>query len=117
MIVSLPQNDKLSAARKSQLEKSRETYRYAYDWPEGVATSAELPTRDKYSPGYLVKTSKVYAEIGVNLAAMAVEEWEPKKAAEALKSKFEGLTKPFLQEPRGGPRVPRARRVPSLASS
>lgn len=73
MSVSLPQHDDDTTDRQNQLAASRETYRYAYDWPAGVATAAELPEDDHYPLTYVAHSAGVYAKIAANLAAMAVE--------------------------------------------
>ncbi|MFK7986069.1 MAG: lipoxygenase family protein [Sandaracinaceae bacterium] len=73
MSVSLPQHDDDTTARANQLAESRQTYRYAYDWPVGVATAVELPEADHYPLSYIAHSAGVYAKIAANLAAMAVE--------------------------------------------
>jgi arachidonate 15-lipoxygenase len=69
----LPQNDEATDDRNAQLADSRDTYQYAHDWPVGVATLADLPKSQNYSLLYNLQVIKVYAAIGLNLAAMAVE--------------------------------------------
>ncbi len=49
----LPQNDSDVEARETQLGTARETYRYSYAWPPGVAVAAEVPESDTYSAMYI----------------------------------------------------------------
>lgn len=91
MQVCLARNDASPGARADQLASSRGTYRYAWDWPIGVATSAELPAGDNYGLGYVAHSVKIYAEIGANLAAMAIEGASHDELEKALRARFERL--------------------------
>jgi len=91
MSVSLPQNDDDAAKRADWLRERRTQYRYAYDWPVGVATGAELRDEDEYSLGYLAGTMAVYGKLGVNLAAMRVEGFDGKEAAFHLTKRLAGI--------------------------
>ncbi|MCB9603185.1 MAG: hypothetical protein H6720_22945 [Sandaracinus sp.] len=84
----LPQDDPKAQARQDRLAKRRETYRYAYDWPPKVATSAELPRSDDYGPLYLLESAKVYASVGVNVAAMAIEGHDAGDLLHTLEKRF-----------------------------
>jgi arachidonate 15-lipoxygenase len=86
---TLPQYDTAREARAPQLERSRETYRYDYSWPDGVATAAELPKADGYGLVYTAHAAAVYARIGANLARMAAEDFSVADLEHALKSRFE----------------------------
>ena len=91
MRACLPSEETNPNARADQLATSRGTYRFAYDWPEGVATAAELPSEDNYSMGYALESVGVYLEIGANLAALTIEGIEHGKIQGALRSRFEAL--------------------------
>lgn len=51
--LQLPQHDSRSGPRQDQLASARETYRYSYEWPPGVAVAAEVPRSDTYSANYI----------------------------------------------------------------
>jgi arachidonate 15-lipoxygenase len=92
MRVCLPQNDKNAGARADQLATSRGAYRYAYDWPIGVATNAELSPSDEYSLTYTARSIGTYLDIGANLALMAIEGAEKNDVAGKIRARFEGLS-------------------------
>src|SRR5438105_4087934 len=68
--LSLPQNDSDLAGRGAGLAAARATYRYAYDKPNirGLAMSAEVPSQDKPSPGWVVATTATVVSLGKNAA-------------------------------------------------
>jgi arachidonate 15-lipoxygenase len=96
--MDLPQNDGDAGARTARLANKREIYRFAYDWPPGVATSAELPRSDDYGALYLLESVKTYAEIGVNVAAMALEGHEGRDVLATLEARFAGVTAEKMHE-------------------
>ena len=98
MKTTLPQDDRDAQARQDRLAKQRETYRFAYDWPPGVATSAELPKDDDYGALYLIESAKIYADIGVNLAAMTLDGHEAEDILEGLEERFRNLTAEKLHQ-------------------
>lgn len=98
MSTTLPQDDKHPAKRTERLTKKRETYRFAYDWPPGVATSAELPKSDDYGALYLLESAAVYAKIGVNVAAMAIEGAESHNLLDLLEQRFAGISAKEMHE-------------------
>jgi arachidonate 15-lipoxygenase len=51
----LPQNDPDPVDRAESLEEARRTYRYAYEWPPGVATAEDVPLGDGFSVEYLAR--------------------------------------------------------------
>lgn len=92
MHVKLPQNDPGAAKRAEKLRAERTRYRYAYDWPVGVATGAELHKRDNYSLKYAALSVENYAKLGVNMVAMAVEDFDGKKAAKELEARMKSVS-------------------------
>lgn len=97
--MTLPQDDSKASARAERLAAKRETYRFAYDWPPGVATSAELPKSDDYGPLYLLESAKVYAQVALNLAAMVIEgKDEGKGIVELLEKRFASIGAKELHE-------------------
>lgn len=98
MQVCLPRDERDPSARADQLASSRDTYRWAYDWPIGVATAAALPRDENYPARYVLSTFKTYAEIGVNLGLMTIEGWEHGGLAESVKTRFESLDRDTLRE-------------------
>ena len=91
MRVCLPQDDASNGARAAQLAASREAYRYAYDWPKGVATCAELQKGDDYGPAYVVKSAAIYVDIGANLAKLALEGLAHLDLVGTMKARFAEL--------------------------
>lgn len=98
MSLELPQKDASAAEREARLSAKRDTYRFAYDWPPGVATSAELPKSDDYSKLYLLESAKVYFDVGVNVAAMAIEGQEAGALLSLLEQRFKDLSAKELHE-------------------
>lgn len=98
MHVCLPRDEREPGARADQLNASRDKYRWAYDWPVGVATAASLPRDENYPARYVLSTFKTYAEIGVNLGLMTLEGWEQGDLAEVVKTRFESLDRDTLRE-------------------
>ncbi len=97
--MTLPQDDTKSDARAERLAKKRETYRFAYDWPPGVATSAELPDDDNYGPLYLLESAKVYAQVALNIAAMVIEgKDEGRNVVDLLEKRFANITSNELHD-------------------
>ncbi len=68
---TLPQHDRDPEARNRELESARQTYRYQYDWPPGVATAAEVPRADNYSLSYIAHLAPVMVELFRNAMGMA----------------------------------------------
>ncbi len=98
MDLHLPHRDSGPADRAARLEKKRQTYRFAYDWPPGVATSAELPKSDDYSKLYLLESAKVYFDVGVNVAAMAIEGHQAGELLGLLEERFRDMSAKALHE-------------------
>jgi arachidonate 15-lipoxygenase len=98
MSLELPQRDGDGGKRAERLAKKRETYRFAYDWPPGVATSAELPKKDDYSALYMLESAKVYFDVGVNVAAMAFEGQQAGELLALLEERFRDMTAKELHE-------------------
>ncbi|MCB9685411.1 MAG: hypothetical protein H6738_22455 [Alphaproteobacteria bacterium] len=88
---SLPASDDDPAGRSSQLQQSRQTWTYAYDWPPGVATGATLPEEDEYPIPYTVRTLKSYLAIAANLGAMAIEGLESGEFEAIVRKRFESI--------------------------
>jgi len=63
MTVSLPQSDPDPAAREAERAAQRQTYRYTWHRPEGVATAAEVPKADGFSAGVGVRFAGVTARV------------------------------------------------------
>lgn len=96
MSVSLPQNDGDAAKRVDALRERRTQYRYAYDWPVGVATGSELHEEDHYSLSYLAGTISVYGKLGINLAAMTIEGFDGKEVAYHLTKRLASVRRKNL---------------------
>lgn len=101
---TLPGED-TDPGRASRLADARATWRYAYDWPVGVATAAELPPSAGYGLGFTARSLPVYLEIGVDLAAMAVDEWRTGQLEALIRERFgaadgEGLLRHLLSTPK-----------------
>ena len=97
--MTLPQDDSNPSKRAGRLASKRETYRFVYDWPPGVATSAELPKSDDYGALYLLESAKVYAQIAMNVAAMVIEgKDEGKNVVDLLEQRFTAITAAELHE-------------------
>ncbi|MEM9072943.1 MAG: lipoxygenase family protein [Myxococcota bacterium] len=88
----LPQNDSDASGRAERLAAKRETYRFAYDWPPGLATGAELPKKDNYGPLYLLEAAKTYAAVGINVAAMALGSDESEGLFALLEERFANIS-------------------------
>jgi arachidonate 15-lipoxygenase len=87
----LPAQDSDPGGRAARLAAERTTWRYAYDWPPGVATAAELPPGESYGLGFTVRALPAYLEIGVNLAAMSVENWARGDLVHLVRERFTGI--------------------------
>lgn len=66
----LPQNDPMRAHRARTLEDARETYKYTYQWPPGVATAKEVPSSDTYSLGYIAGITPSAVQLFENTVAL-----------------------------------------------
>jgi arachidonate 15-lipoxygenase len=112
---TLPQHDTATEARAAQLAESRQTYRYDYSWPKGVATAAELPRSENYSPSYVLHSAGVYARIGANLAAVTIDGFEAGGLANEVETEVEALSSDNLRDrlfkkPQAlGARIPKTR--------
>lgn len=89
MLPSLPSQDPRPESRASQLAESRGTWRYAYDWPVGVATSAELPKSANYGLTYVARSLEAYLGIVANLGAMTVSDVESGALERMVRERFE----------------------------
>ncbi len=94
----LPQDDSAHERREQQLAKRRDEYHYAYDYPVGVATCAELQKADQYSAGFFAKSLHAYIEIGTNLGGMALEGFERGTLLSMVEQKFAGIEPHQLHE-------------------
>lgn len=68
---SLPQHEPNPGSRASALEVRKDTYRFVWDWPAGVATGSYVPDGDTYSKGYVVAALPTYAKIALNYAGLS----------------------------------------------
>lgn len=59
----LPQKDPRAGEREAERARARETYRYTWHRPEGVASAAEVPKQDSFSVGYLARFGTVTARL------------------------------------------------------
>ena len=98
MVPTLPSQDPSPESRASQLASSRATWRYAYDWPVGVATSAELPKSDDYGLAYVARSLEAYLAIVANLGAMAFSELESGALERLVRERFETTDPAKLHE-------------------
>jgi len=70
----LPDDDPNPAARRAELERSREEHRYSYEYPPGIAMLESVAAGDFFGPSYLMKVAKLDGTILANHAAMDVDE-------------------------------------------
>jgi arachidonate 15-lipoxygenase len=71
LLPCLPNDDRDATERAAQLGASRDTYRYSYAWPPGVAVAAEVPRADDYSVEYVAKILIINAQIFENMLPLA----------------------------------------------
>jgi arachidonate 15-lipoxygenase len=56
--------------REAERAAARETYRYTWHEPDGVATAVLVPKSDGFSPGYVARYAAVVARLKARMAAM-----------------------------------------------
>ena len=93
----LPLKDRRPDLREKQLAKARDDYAFAYDWPPGVATCADLPRKDDYSVEFAAKSLHAFVAIGANYAGMALEKDERKALAQVIESKVTTMERKNLK--------------------
>lgn len=86
---TIPGEDRDVQGRAAELNAQRDAWRFAYDWPVGVATSAELPKSANYTPLYVAESLKTYLAIGANLAAMGLEAERSGELERQIRARFE----------------------------
>lgn len=72
-------------ARERQLSAARDTYKYAYDYPEGLATAAALPATEEFSDPFKMQIYQLVVAEKTNLASIDVD-GSPKGADTAPKT-------------------------------
>lgn len=113
---SLPQHDPDPVARAASLASDRETYRYTWHRPEGVASAAEVPHADSFDLGVLTRFVGVQAMLAAHdllvttahRAGELVRHHEVAEAAgQSFDERFEGAMKLVVRggEHRATPRV------------
>lgn len=73
MPTSLPQKDPRASDREAERARARETYRYTWHRPQGVATAAVVPKEDAFSAGYLAHYGAVVARLKAHEAEVSVK--------------------------------------------
>ena len=94
----LPLNDRRPDLREKQLGNARDDYEFAYDWPHGVATCADLPRKADYSVEFAAKSLHAFVSIGANYAGMALEKHERKALAEVIETKVFSMERKHLKK-------------------